>query len=757
MKRTFIYAMMSAIALAGAVGITSCAETEDVAEVNPGYNPETGEVPVNFVFNVSTGNTAVTRMSKDVVQATSDEAFRGMDQTALMSFRLASDAKHVASSTDGSDAVIAHKQYALGSVLGSNAISSTESRRLLELAVPTGTNTFMFWGKAAKTEGKDKEQGKIDFKADVDLTQSSFKLCPILPTGDKRTEFSQYQKLIAAAINIIMASSYTGPADHGSEHIDVTDLRWSDYAQLVTSAGENPVTTLEEKIVNPQQTGGMSALGEILANAFVTFNTISANELRAGSGPAVEKMLVDLYTVINKVASATPTDLPEAVAKRVGQSVRTNMEKFLNASKLFACWAKLENVKSNSGLAAADMTLLAGTNDDEDIELKKFPSKFGMPDGSTVLKCEITAEAGEATRVKSVVYSYRQNIPAYDMGGTTVLPDGFDIYNYMYPAELCYFGNSPARVSDGTHTTTKDIFPQGTSNWDDDTKWLADADGKTWTKSSHVESSTRSVGMQENINYGSSLLKASVRYGYGELEDNNHALHPSEENRKITVTANTLTWKGMLVGGQYQEMGWNYVAKDGSATNVMIYDGSVPNGAIPAYTDGAGLSAPNYTLVWDNWNASKKGSRQQNVVYVALEFVNNGDAFWGQNNLIPAGGTFYITAMLDPNTSEDLSASITWPLATGEDKVEGRSYYALPPYDADGSTIKERRVFIQDYMTEATFVIGRQSLQKALVAVPDLRSAEMTLGLSVDLKWSTGINFNEVILGGDGMNTLPTP
>ena len=43
------------------------------------------------------------------------------------------------------------------------------------------------------------------------------------------------------------------------------------------------------------------------------------------------------------------------------------------------------------------------------------------------------------------------------------------------------------------------------------------------------------------------------------------------------------------------------------------------------------------------------------------------------------------------------------------------------------------------------FVIGRQSLQKALVAVPDLRSAEMTLGLSVDLKWSTGINFNEVI------------
>ena len=148
---------------------------------------------------------------------------------------------------------------------------------------------------------------------------------------------------------------------------------------------------------------------------------------------------------------------------------------------------------------------------------------------------------------------------------------------------------------------------------------------------------------------------------------------------------------------------------------------------------------PNYTLVWANWNAGSK-DKKQNVVYVALEFVNNGAPFWGETNLIPTGGTFYISGKLDPDadlSTADRSAGITWP-----------TYYALPPYDTtDGSTIKERRVFIQDYMTEANFVIGEESLKKAMVTVPDLRSAQMSVGLSVDLKWSTGLNFNNVILG----------
>ena len=50
-------------------------------------------------------------------------------------------------------------------------------------------------------------------------------------------------------------------------------------------------------------------------------------------------------------------------------------------------------------------------------------------------------------------------------------------------------------------------------------------------------------------------------------------------------------------------------------------------------------------------------------------------------------------------------------------------------------------------MTTAIFVINEQSLQHALVATPDLRSSQISLGLSVDLKWQTGLVFDNVILG----------
>jgi hypothetical protein len=71
----------------------------------------------------------------------------------------------------------------------------------------------------------------------------------------------------------------------------------------------------------------------------------------------------------------------------------------------------------------------------------------------------------------------------------------------------------------------------------------------------------------------------------------------------------------------------------------------------------------------------------------------------------------------------------------------------LPPYDNNGNTIKQRRVFMQDYKTIATFVLGEKSLQHALVAVPDLRTGQISLGLSVDMEWRTGLTFDNVILG----------
>ncbi len=171
----------------------------------------------------------------------------------------------------------------------------------------------------------------------------------------------------------------------------------------------------------------------------------------------------------------------------------------------------------------------------------------------------------------------------------------------------------------------------------------------------------------------------------------------------------------------------------------MVYD-NVGTVDIPKAisTEGGEMSSPCYTLLWDNWQESLKDQKQRDV-YVALEFKNNSAGFWGENNFIRNGATFYIVGKLDPDaghSTTDYSDGITWP-----------TNQALPPYNADGSTIKQRRVFIQDFMTTANFVIGATSLQHALVAVPDLRSGQISLGLSVDLKWQTGMVFNNIILG----------
>ena len=708
--------------------------------MNPGYDEKKGEVPVNFVFNVSTGNTASTRMSQANVQATSSDIFRGMDETALMSFKLPNDNKYVTTPTTG-----INKLYGLGPILGYNDIgpnSETTSRRVLELSVPVGTNALMFYGKAKKDLNSDDTQGKITMNLNGGLNNISFSLCPRIPEGESTAEYNQttfgnYQQLLSTIINSVVQSKFYGVVSYGSGKTieEANAITWEAYGTIVSGTTK----TLKEKKSTGKIAEGdgdpadptklICGLGEILSSAFVNFNKFydseTTTDLRAGSGFAVQNMLGDLYTVINAVANATPTNMEEAVAKALACQIIFNLDKVLDNG---ASFRHISQIKTNMGLTS----LVMPTEDDN---LIKFPSVFGVPEGAAILKYDLSKNT----------YSYRASIPTYNMGGG----DNFELKNYMYPAELCYFGNSPIR-----HSSTDieiSAYPQGTTAWDNESSWTGWSNG-------HVESSTREVAMRYNINYGTSLLKTQVKYGAATIEDNNFNIQKerkgttTEANQTFDVsTTSPFTLTGVIIGGQTPTVGWDFLPKSTSSATAMIYDRDVAAGqsAIPSYTSGGAKTSPVYTLVWDNWDASVS---DQNVIYVALEFKNNsGKAFWGETNLIPDGGTFYITGKLEPDiTSEnqltalgksaeeyaaDKSLGITWP-----------TKYALPPYDNDG-TIKKRRVFIQDFMTAATFVIGQYSLQKAMIAVPDLRASQLSVGLSVDLEWSTGLSFNDIILG----------
>ena len=53
---------------------------------------------------------------------------------------------------------------------------------------------------------------------------------------------------------------------------------------------------------------------------------------------------------------------------------------------------------------------------------------------------------------------------------------------------------------------------------------------------------------------------------------------------------------------------------------------------------------------------------------------------------------------------------------------------------------------MQDYMTTASLILTKTSLQHAYVTVPDLRSSQISLGVSIDMDWKPGLAF-EVEMG----------
>ena len=90
--------------------------------------------------------------------------------------------------------------------------------------------------------------------------------------------------------------------------------------------------------------------------------------------------------------------------------------------------------------------------------------------------------------------------------------------------------------------------------------------------------------------------------------------------------------------------------------------------------------------------------------------------------MIPNGHTFYLCGELNPSGK-------TFTKAT-----RNNTYRVTQEETA--------RVFIQDYKTIANITIGSDALQKAYNTIPDLRAAEVLFGLSVDLKWESGMTFD---------------
>lgn len=873
MKRSSLF-----IGIVAALSLVACQkEVESATDSttpsttpNPTYDPETNTVTTKFVISISTSADKDTKTTADYVQH--NKPFLGMEAVHLLTysqtkpsathgyyfytpFRLVDDVLTPVSAT---------RDYNLGSLFPEGVVDEDNATRVLDLALPLGTNNVMLYGKALKTESDDL-QGKVRIDGNPsDITSLYFQLAPRL---DNQAAYETGTFLFANMLTYFLTTGLvdeenfwnhaTGNADKsykvwwpvpsaadlaelpailqenqqaivGGNTYVYTNGKWKPtpdeetLAQLPSDPIDNKTYTLYKDTPNEiqytfhkgqlswKQLGrmyeyaydendatdpntvastennrvyGLSALGEVLGNAYQSLTTLKIDnqqkirELRAGAASAVLRTMQDLYAIAKSASNADPTGWEEEVAKELAAQLVTRMQKFfaeyendeLDFIRTAAGIPNIAAIKTSleSSCTPTRWNSMKGTINtylDEDYFVTSssagFPVNIGLPKGAAVLICSTSSDfpenLGGTTKgnMKAVdQFAYTEDVPAYGFGVATTFP----ISNYRYPAELMYYGNSPLRTN--TSTVGVDKYPSSVSAWSSEgNQWAG------WEKNSSVKSDTRSVAMVNSINYGTALLATTVKFADGAIYDNNAALHPGEEDQEIILNSTNpkegFFVSGVLVSGMADKVGWDFTRKcsnpganavtydfesgewtgfefEGNPFNKIIYD-RVP-ASVP-YKVGT-TAEPMYTMVWDNYDAEKDADNQSDA-FIGLELVNNtGQDIWGEMNLIRKGGTFYLLGKLD------LSAALE---KAGDDFFAGldRDYYCYPPYDpTTGKSINVPRVFMQDYITKANLVIGPESLKHAYITVPDLRSGQVSLGLSIDMSWTTGLEFDDVVMG----------
>lgn len=316
-----------------------------------------------------------------------------------------------------------------------------------------------------------------------------------------------------------------------------------------------------------------------------------------------------------------------------------------------------------------------------------YPNNINLPDGAVQLTY------AEATNT----FSYATSST---LGALTL-----DASKICFPASIYYFQSSDLAATAVELDASK--WPTSTTAWTGTTApWLKAentlADG--WTAS--VQPTTRSIAMRQNINYGVANLATTVKCGAASLADNTtlSVTDPSEFAGTVAVPEAGFPVTGLLIGGQPTKVGFNFQPASTDAFDQTIYD----NNLTGIVAKNGTASAVNYTIVLPNDKG--RGVADQNKVNVAIELTNNsGVAFRGADGIIPDGGKFYLVGTLEP-----------------ENKTVEH--------------VDNPAVFMSDYKTTMTLTI--KSLKNAYNTIPDLRSTKLQLGLSVDLDWQTGIQFD---------------
>ncbi len=396
------------------------------------------------------------------------------------------------------------------------------------------------------------------------------------------------------------------------------------------------------------------------------------------------KKMVDY---LNAVATAfgTPTD-PSELKTLYDEFIKM---KAASANSLLIAMQTLYDNLPSTGADAVKTAILGESNSVMSVNgsgklswnttnyAANFPENVGLPEGVAMVEWN----SGESKFVQAVLGGN-----SYTVGAAKI----------CYPAALYYYIGTNAK-------TLATEYADWSTNMGTATAW----DGYDWTTNGwgdEVTATTRTVALEDNVQYAVGNLKTTVRCTAGSLPDNADELG-TQGNVNYVPVGDGFPVTAIIVGGQPDKVGYDFTG--GTTFDYNIYD------KFPADYKAANVtSAPstaNYTLVLDN----SKDDNTNKTVYFALELTNNsGINFYGHDGLIANGMKFYLIGELDP-------IKATFSGDTGA---------------------KPTNVFTKDYVTTANVKIS--SLADAYVTIPDLRAERLSLGLSVDLEWQTGLVFD---------------
>ena len=379
------------------------------------------------------------------------------------------------------------------------------------------------------------------------------------------------------------------------------------------------------------------------------------------------------------------------------QVAEGNLQDAIVKAMLKQTWGEVEYTFAHVVTDTQNKKALSFAEQEGDNNFKTFtfPKNVNLPDGAVYIRWNTNKFEPIATD------NHGLNIATLD--------------KYVYPPSLYFFGLSDIK----TVAASMQSAYNNTNTW---AQILAAYDAvPAENKSTVVQSTTQSIAIVKEVQYAVGRLDVSVTAdgtSGNELKDN--------ADNYITFDEDDFPVTGIIVANQRPV---DYKFETGTGTQYTIYDSQVfgvtgtsdtylyPGAASPNKTHTLVLQTP---IVDPNKQGTDAGKTDDNAnVKIAIEFMNNsGKLFVGKDNEIIYPNTkFYLIGTLvpDKNTTQTLK---------------------------DNTTII-KQAFVQDYVTTANFKV--KTLQNAYNLLPDMRTPNLEIGMSVDLTWETGITQEIVI------------